>query len=564
MTKAGLSKWAWGSRLVHACYQGWPIVALHRALSVLGIRGTIGQELQDFSSLADSAPAGPEGNATARRVLLVIPRNFRTHATFQAGLAKALTLRGARCAVATCGGIMPVCEVTWAERELFPRCARCTAYVADLCRLSGTPCHRLSDYFDAVVDARLAEELAPLGVQGLQKFVWNGLPIGPFAIPPTRWRLRSHDIAGHPDGRAVLAGFIRGGVRWAMAVDRVVAEFEPDVVMMLNGLFMEERLSWAVAQRKGCRCVFFERGRDAGTVFLSHEVSAPRYDISGSWSSIKEVPLTDEQRKTIMNVMERRFRGEQMVETYWAAKESREQAIADQLRWPSDGRPLAVLFTNVGWDTAMQDRDVAFDGMMDWLAEVLTLFARHSEWRLVIRVHPAETQVPGRESADRVADWLKGMSLSDNVRVVPPEEPIDSYALMNMATVGCVYASTVGLEMAVKGTPVIVAGSAHYSGKGFTYDLLSRRDFEGMLAALMRSERTITRDQQVEMALRYAHLFFLRRTLPMTVLSEPQEARPRLAFDCLDDLRPGRHLALDVMCDGILKRTEFELPGASS
>ncbi len=561
----GLSRWAWGSRVVHALYQGMPMVAVHRALSTVGIRGTIGRELQDFARLDGLSSVVPRDEGQGPRVLFVIPRNFRTHATFQAGLALALTLRGGRCAIATCGGIMPVCEVTWAERETFPRCARCTAYVTDLCELLRIPLYRLADFRNVEEDAKLKDELVALGVEGLKKFVWKGLAIGPFAIPPTRWRLRSHHIADHQDGPSVLSGFIRGGMQWAVAVERVIDEFRPDVVLMLNGLFMEERITWAVAQRKGCRCVFFERGRDAGTVFLSHEVSAPRYDITGSWTSVKDTPLTDGQRTTIMNVMERRFRGERMVETYWSAKESRERNIAEHLSLGDERRPLAVLFTNVGWDTAMQDRDVAFDGMMDWLGEVLAIFSRHPDWQLVIRVHPAETQVPGRESFDRVTDWVNRQdgTLSKNVRVVQPEEPIDSYALMNMATVGCVYASTVGLEMAVKGTPVIVAGAAHYGGKGFTYDISSRRDFEATLVSLMNKERAIPRERQIELALRYAYLFFLRRTLPMAVLREPKEARPRLAFNHLDELRPGRHLALDIMCDGILKRTEFELPLAS-
>lgn len=561
-----VSRWAWKSPLVHALYQGMPIVLLHRMLSVLGVRGLLGLELQDFFRLAQSGQTQRPVSESRSRVLFVTPRNFRTHATFQAGLAQALALRGASCAVTTCGGIMPVCEVTWAEQETFPRCARCTTYVTDLAGLAGIPFYRLSDYRDQAREAKLDEDLTPLDVEALKRYVWNELALGAFAIAPTRWRLRSHDIAGHPEGRSVLNGFIRGGVRWAAALERVIDDFRPDVLVMLNGLFMEERVAWAVAERKGCRCVFFERGRDAGTVFLSHGISAPRYDITESWERVKDVPLSEVQHDRIVRVMRRRVRGERMVETYWAVKESREGKIREQLQLPSDQRPLAVLFTNVGWDTAMQDRDVAFDGMTDWLREAMTLFEHHAEWNLVIRVHPAETQVPGRESYDRVGEWIKQESahLPANIRIVHPEEPIDSYALMSMATVGCVYASTVGLELAVKGTPVIVAGAAHYSGKGFTYDLKSREEFEVVLTALMKGQRSIPLTRQTELALRYAHLFFLRRMLPMTVLVEPKEARPRLAFQSLQELRSGTHPALDVMCDGILNRIEFEFPLADS
>jgi hypothetical protein len=563
--KRTIERWLRSSSLARALYQGAPIVALHRVLAAVGLPGTLGMELSDFSRLGPVVPMQTSEGHSRQRVLFVIPRNFRTHATFQAGLAQALALRGADCAITTCGGIMPVCEVTWAEQETFPRCARCTAYVADLAELTRMPCYRLSDYRDRACEIKLDEELATFDVEALKRYVWDKLALGAFAIAPTRWRLRSHDIAGHPEGRSVLSGFIRGGVRWAVALDRVIDEFRPDVLVMLNGLFMEERVAWAVAERKGCRCVFFERGRDAGTVFLSHGISAPRYDITDSWNRVKDVPLSVAEHDRIMAAMQRRVRGERMVETYWAVKESKESKIREQLQLPSDERPLAVLFTNVGWDTAMQDRDVAFDGMSDWLREVMTIFERHAEWDLVIRVHPAETQVPGRESYDRVGEWIEqeSLHLSKNIRIVHPEEPIDSYALMSMAAVGCVYASTVGLELAVKGTPVIVAGAAHYSGKGFTYDLKSREEFEVVLTALMNGQRQISRMKQTDLALKYAHLFFLRRTLSMTVLVEPKEARPRLAFQSFQELRPGVYHALDVMCDGILNNTEFEFPLAA-
>lgn len=561
-----IERWFRGSGLVRALYQGAPIVALHRVLATIGLPGTLGMELSDFARLDPVVPIQTSEGSSRQRVLFLIPRNFRTHATFQASIAQALTLRGADCAIATCGGIMPVCEVTWAEQEAFPRCARCIAYVTDLADLAGIPCYRLSDYRDQACEDKLDAELTPLDVEALKRYVWNELALGAFAIAPTRWRLRSHDIAGHPEGRLVLNGFIRGGARWAAALERVIDDFRPDVLVMLNGLFMEERVAWAVAERKGCRCVFFERGRDAGTVFLSHGISAPRYDITESWERVKDVPLSEAQHDRIVGVMQRRVRGERMVETYWVLKESREGKIREQLKLPSDQRPLAVLFTNVGWDTAMQDRDVAFDGMTDWLREAIMLFERHTEWNLVIRVHPAETQVPGRESYDRVGEWIKQESanLPANIRIVHPEEPVDSYALMSMATVGCVYASTVGLELAVKGTPVIVAGAAHYSGKGLTYDLKSREEFEVVLTTLMKGQRSIPLMRQTELALRYAHLFFLRRTFPMTVLVEPKEARPRLAFQSVQELRSGTHPALDVMCDGILNSIEFEFPLANN
>jgi capsule polysaccharide export protein KpsC/LpsZ len=249
-----------------------------------------------------------------------------------------------------------------------------------------------------------------------------------------------------------------------------------------------------------------------------------------------------------------------MVETYWAAKESDQEKIRDQLRIDLKS-PLAVLFTNVVWDTAMQDRDTVFNGMLDWLQTTIRLFRIHPQWTLIIRIHPAETQVPGRESHDRVAEWIQQDlgCVPENVRVVLPEDPIDSYVLIRMARVGLVYASTVGLEMAVAGTPVVVAGDAHYSGKGFTYDPSDRENYSSQVEVLMAEQRAISRETQVDLALSYAYTFFLRRTLPITTLTEQHEARPRLAYHSFQELLPGISSALDVVCDGILTGREFEV-----
>lgn len=564
VTAAAIKKWIYGHPLTKVLYQGAPAVYLHRLASLFGYRGILGRELEDLSRLACAGQPRATASSERTRVLFVTPRNFRTHATFQIGIAQALGQRGADCAVATCGGVMPVCEVTWAEKEFWPRCARCREYVTELAAAAGVRLFDLHGHEDAVVGKTADHEVNALSAAGLQAYEWNGLPLGRFAVPPTRWRLRSHEIGRHPDGEAVLRDFIRGGIRWAGAIESVLDVFRPHVLVMLNGLFMAERVTWAVAQRRGIRCVFFERGRDAGTVFLSHDQSAPRYDITDTWKQVADVPLSETERQRIVGLLDRRARGEQMVETYWESKQSDEAKIRAQLR-VSSNRSLAVLFSNVVWDTAMQDRDTLFSGMFDWITETIRVFQAHPQWDLVVRIHPAETQVLGRESHDRVADWVGDAfdRLPDNVRIILPEEPIDSYVLMRMATVGCVYASTVGLEMAAAGVPVVVAGDAHYSRRGFTLDPTDRAEFRRYITGAMEGAYAGELERNRELALRYAYVFFLRRMYPMTVLTEPAEARPIVAYSSLTELRPGASPILDLICDGILHGTSFEKAGGT-
>ena len=71
---------------------------------------------------------------------------------------------------------------------------------------------------------------------------------------------------------------------------------------------------------------------------------------------------------------------------------------------------------------------------------------------------------------------------------------MSSYALIDAADAVLVYASTTGLEAAVRGKPVIIAGDMHYRGRGFTVDLDNPEDLrrvidEGVAGAGRRAGR---------------------------------------------------------------------------
>jgi len=127
--------------------------------------------------------------------------------------------------------------------------------------------------------------------------------------------------------------------------------------------------------------------------------------------------------------------------------------------------------------------------------------------QLVIRVHPGEKLIHGQSMVDVINRVLP--KLPEHIHVIGPEEEVNTYDLIAAADLGLVYTTTVGLEMAMSGVPVIVVGDTHYRGKGFTLDPDSWVKFYKLLKAVVENpDEFKLEEKQIEAAWAYAYRFF--------------------------------------------------------
>jgi len=100
-----------------------------------------------------------------------------------------------------------------------------------------------------------------------------------------------------------------------------------------------------------------------------------------------------------------------------------------------------------------------FENQIDWLVALAAHVAKQNDAHLVIRVHPRE----GANKRDRVVSKHLGLlrtalvDLPANVTVVWPQDVVSSYDLMEAADLVLISWSTVGLEAARLGVPVVAA-----------------------------------------------------------------------------------------------------------
>jgi hypothetical protein len=493
--------------------------------------------------LAEQTVVGTSGERAAQ-VMILSPRDWAAHVQYEAVIAHALRLRGAEVTFVSCGGRLEICDRANVYEAPPMPCHSCARYTTTSIDAHGFPVRLLNETWST--DNADWPELDLVSVPDLKQVEHDGLSLGRLVDIPLKWFLCAADVEGDPLAGVTSRAFLRSARRIADSVDRLLDELRPDVVLLLNGLFLFEAVTWARCRQRGIDVVTYERAFRQGTLVFHRGVPAGFYDFGDDFAALDR-PLTAEEDEALTEYLVSRRKGGAF-DQYWRFQEKPVDA--------GEGR-LVTLFTNLTWDTAVIDRDVAFVDIQAWLRACIEIFAARPEHRLVIRVHPSELALPGKRTRDSLAAYIARTfpDLPGNITVISPDDMTSSYPLMDASDFGLIYTSTTGLEMALAGRPVIVAGETHYRGKGFTEDVSDAAEFADAVERGLADPRLLTLDS--EAARRYAHFFFFRAPIPAPGVIEPHPGLARLTIERLDELAPGMNPAVDRICDGLLGTQPF-------
>ncbi|MEA2460104.1 MAG: hypothetical protein QOH90_281 [Actinomycetota bacterium] len=506
------------------------------------------QELIQAREIMRDAPEQP---VSGPKILFMSFRMWANHVTWDVTMAQALRLRGARCEFFFSGGGLPICEIGWAATAEVSPCVRCGNYVAAMADAAGFPRIRLDDLVPPHERDALMKEVEESNDPQEAAERLAGRPLGAAIEPSLVWFFRSATLPDTEAARNARRDFLSGAAIMARATPRLLETVKPDTIVMVNGRFYEEEIVRQIAGAEGVRVVSYEVGAQRETLFFSEGVDRPAsdYSIEDLWDRFGNAPLSGMQEAELARVIADRRSGANAHRRYYQKPRSLD----------SDGaKPRVVLFTNVTWDTAVIGKNRAFPSMFDWIRRTIEDAMGDPAYELVVRVHPAESRWSGLESSERFADWASREfgELPSHVRIVRPEESVDSYSLMDDADVVLVYSSTVGLEAAVLGKPVCIAGDTHYRGRGFTVDIDSPAEYDEVLRKIRKGDLAAAAP---DLARRYAYLFFCRAMIPFPAVDMTEFGEPRFRYGSVAELGEGRDLGLDLICESLLGKGSFRL-----
>jgi hypothetical protein len=288
----------------------------------------------------------------------------------------------------------------------------------------------------------------------------------------------------------------------------------PDVVILPNGLILEFGAVFHAARHLGIPVVSYEFGEQRDRIWLSRNTPVMLQETDALWQAKQGEPFGDSQRAKVQDLFSTRQAAGLFQNFYrrWQNLPAEGGEVV-RVKLGLDKRPVVLLAANVIGDSLTLGRAAFTGDMSAWLRRTLRHFAEREDVQLVLRVHPGERNLDGPSVADLVSRELP--SFPSHIHIVRAEDPINTYDLIELADLGLVYTTTVGLEMAMSGLPVIVAGKTHYRGKGFTLDPASWEDYFAKLDNALQdlSAARLTPDL-VDRAWHYAYRFFFNYPQP--------------------------------------------------
>jgi len=263
-----------------------------------------------------------------------------------------------------------------------------------------------------------------------------------------------------------------------------------DLAVVANGASFESGHFCAAALARGVPVVSIEKFAFARAIVVNHGGAFYHFsDLARVWSRREALGLGDAvaRRRLVacgwaLLDQRRGTTGGAWGWQYQKAKPRRSEAeLRAMLGIGSD--QFVLVCPNVPFDAGYEAWLTMFPSMRTWLVETLKVLLAAGQ-RVVVRAHPAEAR-PGY-GREPIATILAEAGLSHpRLSVLPGDSDVNTYDLMPLCAFGCVFGSTVGIELAMHGKRVVAGADVYYARLGITEPASDRAEYLSALERLM-------------------------------------------------------------------------------
>ena len=366
-------------------------------------------------------------------------------------------------------------------------------------------------------------EFRPTDINHLKQFELRGVRAGRFAASTALRRLRTGSLDLSDPGIAEEAQTeLRRAVQATEAAERILGEFNPDLVVLKDRGYTPNGQLFDLAIEAGIDVVTFNTAhRSDGLMFKryrhgnrdEHPASLSRR----SWDLLEKRPWGKEQRDRVHRELYECYGSgnwHSEIGTQFKSRVVDSRTLQQSVGFSGE-KPIAAIFPHILWDGTFFWGDDLFETYEEWFVESIAAAIENDAVDWIVKIHPAHLIQNARdryqgETTEEAAIRERFGKLPSHLRLLRPDTSLSTYSFYDLIDYCITVRGTVGIEAAVKGIPVLTAGTGRYDGRGFTID---SRDRDEYLAKLGELQKLSVPPEGQELAERFGYGVFVMRPL---------------------------------------------------
>jgi capsular polysaccharide biosynthesis protein len=488
------------------------------------------------------------------KVLLWVPGGMPIMLQVEGVIAAALKLRGIDVHAVICDGPFIGCV----RRELgddvpvarwHEACGACKAATSEVLDFIGIPYSFIGDFVSPETRSTLRRQASTVSWDNL-----DTLDLASTVRSSVVRFLKGASISGHEE---IVPEYAYSALVCASAAEVAIRELQPTRVFMSHGVYVDWGPALFAALGNGVPVSAWMASYLDAHFYFRHIEDPLRIDfhnMSGeAWREQSSLPMTAAKEAALTSYSANRYHKKVSFDMKHLEDFSGDTRALRERYVRRPDRPTWGIMAHINWDSVCDYAPMAYDLFDDWIVDTIEQAIRIEDVNWLLKVHPAEAWDNPESGVQRLVEE-RFPDLPPHVRVIPAQErisPLDFYQLVDG---GVTVYGTAGLEMALLGKPVILAGEAHYGGKGFTYDGLTKHSYRDLLVKA-RGLGPLSSEQRL-LAKKYAHAYFIRRQIPLPAVRDPK-GWWKFQLDERDTLLPGKNAFVDFVCERILDGGDF-------
>lgn len=340
------------------------------------------------------------------------------------------------------------------------------------------------------------------------------------------------------------------------AYKRFLDNNEVDLVITSGGDYFQFILLRILANRKNIDAYHYNYAGREGTWTYALNDASNAMNFQSAWAEYQKNSLTEAQNQKLNNYLQYRTLGAKAdVLSYVHENRKEFKELSEVWENYNNEQPLVLLAANMVWDAAALNKEIFFDDMFQWTIETIKYFMKHPEWQLIVKAHPAESHSKIRKTNQTLLGEINkaGLNLTENILILPPDTKISPYDIYSYCDLGLVYTSTVGIELAMMGKPVIISGYTSYRKAGFTTDPETSEEYFERINEFLGSPANINRESIINLSRKYFYFYHFHFLIDTGIAAYKWGETPRFKIESYNELLPGNNKYIDYVCESILE-----------